>query len=549
MDSEAKQPTGAQLRTVVAASAAGTAFEWYDFLVFGSLATVIAQRFFTGLEPNAAYIFALLTFAAGFAVRPLGALIFGHFGDSIGRKTTFLITITLMGLATFAIGFLPTYDSVGLTAPVLLVALRMLQGFALGGEYGGAVIYVAEHAPKGRRGFLTGWIQTSAAVGLGAALGVVLLTRTLIGEAAFTDWGWRVPFLLSIGLFAFSLFLRLRLQESPAFERIRDEGTLSRAPLLESFFNWKYLRIVLIALFAIMMPQGTLWYTASFYVPSFLEKVLKVDPVTINVLMIEAVAASTVLYVFFAALSDWVGRKPIMLLGILGSALTFFPAFHLMVEYANPALARANAASPVTVTADPATCTIQFDPIGKTEYISSCDIAKAALAQAGVGYTSVDGASGTLAVVHAGSADVQGVNAGAPDAAARKAVRAEFTKRLRSALDAAGYPAKADPAQVNRQGLFYIMLWFVVCATALYGPLAAALVELFPTRIRYSALSLPYHIGTGWFGGFLPAIAVAIVTATGNIYSGLWFPVITAGIATVFGLFFLPETKNRDIND
>jgi len=549
MTSEAQEPTAQELRTVVAASAAGTAFEWYDFLVFGSLATIIAQRFFTGLEPNAAYIFALLTFAAGFAVRPLGALIFGHFGDRIGRKTTFLVTITLMGIATFAIGFLPTFDVVGLVAPVLLVSLRMLQGLAIGGEYGGAVIYVAEHAPKGKRGLLTGWIQTSAAVGLAAALGVILLTRTVIGEAAFTDWGWRVPFLLSIGLFGVSIFMRLRLQESPAFRKIRDEGTLSRAPLIESFFRWRNLRIVLIVLFALMMPQGTIWYTASFYVPSFLEKVLKVDPVTINVLMIEAVAASSLLYVFFAWLSDFIGRKPIMLFGILGAALSFFPAFHLMVEYANPALARANATSPVSVTADPASCTIQFDPIGKTEYTNSCDIAKAALAQAGVGYTSNDGPPGSLAVVHVGKTDVASVDTNANDPAARKAMRSGLQARLRAALDGAGYPAKADPAQVNRRGLFYILLWFVVCATALYGPLAAALVELFPTRIRYSALSLPYHIGTGWFGGFLPAIAVAIVTATGNIYSGLWFPVVTAGIAVIFGLFALPETKNRDIHE
>jgi MFS family permease len=549
MDSELTKPSAGELRTVVVASAAGTAFEWYDFLVFGSLASIIAQRFYSGVEANAAYIFALLTFAAGFAVRPLGALIFGHFGDRIGRKTTFLITITLMGLATFAIGFLPTFNQVGIAAPIMLISLRMLQGLAIGGEYGGAAIYVAEHAPPKGRGFLTGWIQTSAAFGLMGALGVVLFTRQQIGEAAFAEWGWRVPFLLSIGLFLLSLFMRLRLHESPAFRRIRDANQLSRAPLIESFFKWSNLRLVLIALFSVMMAQGTVWYTASFYVPAFLEKTLKLDQVTINILMLKAVAVSSVLYVFFGWLSDLIGRKPIMLLGITGAAITFFPAFHLMVEYANPALAHANANAPVTVSADPASCTIQFDPVGKAEYTSSCDIAKAALAQAGVGYTSKEGPAGSLAVVHVGQSDVQSINATAPDAAGRKAQRGAFEKQLRSALNAAGYPEKADPAQVNKRGLLYILIWFVVCATALYGPQAAALVELFPTRIRYSAMSLPYHVGTGWFGGFLPATAVAIVTATGNIYAGLWFPVVTAALAVVIGVLFLPETKNRDIQD
>jgi MFS family permease len=548
MDSEVKEPTLAELRTVVVASAAGTAFEWYDFLVFGSLATVIAQRFYTGLEPTAAFIFALLTFAAGFAVRPLGALIFGHFGDRVGRKRTFLVTITLMGVATFAIGFLPTFDVAGLIAPVLLISMRLLQGLAIGGEYGGAAIYVAEHAPHGRRGLLTGWIQTSAAVGLAAALGVILTTRTIIGEAAFTDWGWRVPFLLSVGLFGISIFMRLRLKESPAFLRISAEGNLSRAPLLESFFKWPNLRLVLIALFALMMPQGTIWYTASFYLPSFLERVLKVDPVTVNELMIAAVAVSSVLYVFFAWLSDFVGRKPVMILGIAGAAISFFPAFHLLTEYANPALARATLEAPVRVTADPGTCTIQFDPIGRAEFTSSCDIAKAALAQAGVGYTSESGLRGSLALVHIGTKAVESVDTSLSDPAARKKLRGEFQARLRAALDGAGYPAKADPAQVDKLGVLGILLWFVVCITALYGPLAAALVELFPTRIRYSALSLPYHVGTGWFGGFLPAIAFAIVTATGDLYSGLWFPVLTAGAGIIIGLFLLPETKNRDIH-
>ncbi|MFO1187505.1 MAG: MFS transporter [Alphaproteobacteria bacterium] len=482
-------------------------------------------------------------------MRPLGALFFGHFGDRVGRKVTFLITITLMGLATFAIGFLPTYDTAGMTAPVLLISLRLLQGFALGGEYGGAAIYVAEHAPSGLRGFLTGWIQTSAGVGFASALGVIIVTRTTIGEAAFADWGWRVPFLLSFGLLVISIFMRMRLKESPAFHRIKEEGALSDAPLIESFFNWRNLRLVLLALFAIMISQGAIWYTVSFYLPSYLERVLKVDGLIVNQLMIVAIAVSTVLYVFFAWLSDLIGRKIVMMAGILGAVLTLFPGVKLITQYANPALVEASVSSPVRVSADPATCTIQFDPIGKTEYTASCDIAKASLAQAGVGYTSIDGPVGAPALVHIGAAEVVGVELTGLSADQRKAGRAEFQSRLRAALDTAGYPAKADPARVDRLGILKVLLWFVVCACALYGPQAAALVELFPTRIRYSALSLPYHIGTGWFGGFMPAIAFAIVTATGNLYSGLWFPVVVGAISLVVGLLLLPETKNRDIHD
>jgi MFS family permease len=548
MESAIKEPTGAELRLVVAASAAGTAFEWYDFLVFGLLADIFAKRFFAGLNPSAGLIFALLAFAAGFAVRPFGALIFGHFGDRLGRKGAFLVTISLMGLATFAIGFLPTYDQVGIVAPVLLISIRMLQGLAIGGEYGGAAIYVAEHARPGRRGWLTGWIQTSAAFGLAGAIGIVLLTRTSIGEEAFTAWGWRVPFLLSIGLFGISIFMRLRLHESPAFLRVQQEGALSRAPLLEAFFNWRHLKLVLVALFSILMAQGTVWYTASFYAPVFVQNVLKVSAVTVNEIMLMAVGVSAVLYVFFGWLSDIVGRKPVMLLGIAGASLTFFPAFHLLTEYANPALAQASRTSPVIVVADPATCTIQFDPIGKAEFTSSCDIAKSALAQAGVSYQAEAGPPAKLAIVRIGNAELEGVDARVSDPSARKAIKNDFQKRLRAALGAAGYPEKADPARIDKPRLLGVFLWFVLCATALYGPMAAALVELFPTRIRYSALSLPYHVGIGWFGGFLPAIAFAIVTATGDIYAGLWYPVVTAGLAAVIGLFTLPETKGRDIN-
>lgn len=547
MAGEVKEPNAKELRTIVTASAAGTAFEWDDFLVFGSLYGVIAQRFTAGLEETASIIFALLIFAAGFAVRPLGALIFGHIGDRVGRKGAFIITITLMGVATFAIGFLPTFDQAGILAPILLISLRLVQGLALGGEYGGAAIYVAEHSPAKKRGLMTGWIQASASVGLAGALIVVLITRTTIGEEAFLDWGWRVPFLLSAGLFAISVYMRVKLHESPAFLKVRAEGKLSKAPLAESFFKWQNLKIVLLALASLMAAQGVVWYTAHFYAQVFLQSTLKVDPVTVNRILIIVMIAATFLYVFWAWLSDHIGRKPIVAFGIGGAALSFFPGFHMLAEFANPDLVRANETSPVVVVADPDNCTVQFDPIGKTEFTTSCDIAHAALAQAGVGYKKEKGPAGAMALIRIGTAELESIDVSAEDAAGRKEIKADFQKRLRAALGAAGYPEKADPAKVNEGGIIAVMMWFVVLATALYGPQAATLVELFPTRIRYSALSLPYHVGTGWFGGFLPATVFAIVAATGDIYAGLWYPVIVATICVLFTIFVLPETRHRNI--
>jgi len=535
-----------QLRRVVVASAAGTTFEWYDFFIFGSLASIIAKRFFTGVDETSGFIFALLVFAAGFAVRPLGALVFGHVGDRLGRKGAFIVTISLMGLATFAIGLLPTFDQVGIAAPILLVALRICQGFAIGGEYGGAAIYVAEHAKAGRRGYLTSWIQTSAAFGLGGALIVILVTRTAMGEEAFTDWGWRIPFLLSIGLFALSLWIRLKLEESPLFRRIQARGEIAKSPLAESFFQWRNLRIVLVVLFALMAAQGTVWYSAYFYGQFFLERVLKVEPATVNGLLLIVVAVSAVLYVFFGWLSDYIGRKPPMVAGMLVAAVTFFPGFQYLTGAANPKLAEASRSAPVVVIADPGGCSFQFDPIGRAEFTSACDIAKRSLATAGVSYRNETASVGSPVVVRIGAAEIAIEDDAAPATALERRRLAEA--KIRETLIAAGYPERADPALVNRVGVLAVLIWFIACATALYGPLAAALVELFPTRIRYTALSLPYHIGTGWFGGFMPATAFAIVAATGNIYAGLWYPVIVAGVSFVLAMIFLPETKDRNID-
>ena|ERR1700741_2768940 len=537
-----------RLFTVVAASATGTVFEWYDFFVFGSLTAIMAKLFFAGVNETAAYIFALLAFAAAFAARPIGALVFGRIGDRMGRKFAFLITISLMGLATFAIGLLPTYATAGMTAPILLIAMRLIQGFALGGEYGGAAIYVAEHAPAGKRGAYTGWIQTSAAAGLLVALLVVFATRRAIGEEAFAAWGWRVPYLVSLVLLVVSVWIRLRLHESPVFQKMREEGKLCKAPFTESFLRWKSLRTVLIALFAIMAAQGVVWYTFHFYVQTFLDKVLKVDSGTINEVLMVAVAASMPMYAFFAWLSDKIGRKILMFTAIALSAIGFFPLFHALAEAANPALVAAQAAAPVSVIADSSTCSLQFDPVGKAQFVSSCDIAKSALAGAGISYANVEAPKSALAQVRVGQAVIPGIEGSGMAAAEVKTARAAFEARLKAALTAAGYPEKADPARFDTRRVIGILLIFMVLATMLYGPQAAALVELFPSRIRYTALSLPYHIGTGWFGGFLPAAVFAIQAASGDVYYGLWYPTIVAGFCAVVCLFFLPETHKRDIN-
>lgn len=549
-DLSGKKPPS--LRTVVAASAAGTTFEWYDFFVFGSLIQVISKTFFSGLPETAGYIAALALFGAGFAFRPLGALVFGRIGDKAGRKGAFLITVVLMGGATFAIGLLPTYAQAGLIAPALLVLMRILQGFALGGEYGGAAIYVAEHAPADARGRSTSWVQTSAAFGLFGALLVILISRLVVGRffgpEAFDAWGWRIPFLFSAGLLAVSIWMRLKLSESPAFAKMKAEGAGSKAPLKEAFGEWKNLKIVLLALCAIMAAQGAVWYTAFFYTQTFLEKFLKVDPATINLLMMAATAVSAVLYVVFGWLSDKVGRKKVMLFGMTLMLVAYFPAFHLLTQAANPALAEAVARTPVVVIADPAECSLQFDPVGRAAFTSSCDIAKTTLANAGVSYSNQAGPPGAPARVKVGETVISSTSAVGLPRDQAKLVKAGVEAEIKSALAAAGYPAKADPERMNLPGVFGILLVFVVASTCLFGPLAAALVELFPTRIRYSAMSLPYHIGTGWIGGFVPFTAFAIVAATGNIYSGLWYPFAFTLLSVVTCLLFLPETNGRPLD-
>ena len=540
------------LRTVVAASAAGTAFEWYDFFVFGSLTQVISRTFFSGLPETAGYVAALALFGAGFLFRPIGALVFGRIGDRLGRKGAFLVTVTLMGGATFAIGLLPSYAQAGIAAPGLLVLMRIIQGFALGGEYGGAAIYVAEHARVDARGRSTGWVQTSAAFGLFAALLVILLSRLVIGRqfgpAAFDAWGWRIPFLVSAGLLAISIYMRLKLAESPAFARMKARGEGSKAPYAEAFGQWPNLKVVVLALVAIMSAQGAVWYTAFFYSQTFMEKFLKVEPATINFLMMAATAVSAIGYVWFGWLSDRIGRKPVMLFGMALMLVAYFPGFHGLSRTLNPALAEAEARTPVTVIADPNDCSLQFDPIGKASFTSSCDIAKGALANAGVSYSNLPAPMGAPAMVRVGLITIPSADARGLPKDVAKSVRVSIEAKVKAALAHAGYPAKADPARMNLWGAFGVLLVFVIAATALYGPIAACLVELFPTRIRYTGMSLPYNIGTGWIGGFVPFTAFAIVAAVGNIYSGLWYPFAFTALSVVTCLILLPETKERPLD-
>ncbi|WP_068876480.1 MULTISPECIES: MFS transporter [unclassified Phenylobacterium] len=541
-----RKPTS--LRTVVAASAAGTTFEWYDFFVFGSLTGVISKTFFTGLPETAGLAAALALFGAGFLFRPLGALVFGRIGDKAGRKGAFLATVLLMGGATVAIGLLPSYTQAGIIGPALLILMRIIQGFALGGEYGGAAIYVAEHAPANGRGRATSWIQTSAAFGLFGALIVILLTRLAVGNEAFDAWGWRVPFLFSGVLLAISIWMRLKLTESPEFAKLKAEGNETKAPFKEAFGHWPNLKLVLIALVGVMFAQGAVWYTAFFYVQTFMERFLKVPPETINLLMLSATAASAVLYVFFGWLSDRIGRKAVMLFGMVLMTAAYFPGFQMLSKTLNPALAEAQAATPVVVIADPADCSVQFDPVGKASFVSSCDIAKSTLANAGVSYRNEAGAPGQPALVRIGAQTIPSTSAEGRSPAVAKAVKASVETRLKTALAQAGYPAKADPARMNLFGAFGVLLVFVTAATALYGPIAACLVELFPTRVRYTAMSLPYHIGTGWVGGFVPFTAFAIVTTVGDLYSGLWYPLAFTAISIVVCLIFLPETKGKPLS-
>ena len=527
----AKAPTGREERKIIFASSLGTVFEWYDFFLYGALATVLSKQFFAGVNDTTAFIFALMAFAAGFLVRPFGALVFGRLGDMIGRKYTFLMTIVLMGLSTFAVGLLPTYASIGIAAPIMLVLLRMLQGLALGGEYGGAATYVAEHAPPGKRGFNTSWIQSTATLGLLLSLVVVLGCRYLTGDE-FEVWGWRLPFLLSIVLLCISTWIRMSMHESPAFVKMKAEGKSSKSPIRESFGKWENLKIVLIALFGINAGQAVTFYTAQFYVLFFLTQMLKMDPAQANTLLIISVVIGAPFFIFFGWLSDRVGRKPILMMGLLLATVLYFPLFKALSHYANPQIDAASRQSPIVVMADPSTCTFQFDPVGKARFDSPCDKVKSFLVKQGLPYTSVSAAPGTPVQVSVGEQQIQGFDEAA----------------MRAAISAAGYPAKADPSAVNQPMVVLVMVMLTLIATMTYGPLAAVMVELFPTRIRYTSMSLPYHIGNGWFGGFLPTVSFALVVYTGDIFYGLWYPVLITGVSLVVGMLCLKETRNVNID-
>jgi MFS family permease len=548
---EAARPMTGEEKKVIFASSLGTVFEWYDFYLYGSLAAIIAKQFFSGLDPTSGFIFALLAFAAGFIVRPFGALVFGRLGDMIGRKYTFLVTILLMGGSTFIVGLLPTYASIGVAAPIILIILRMLQGLALGGEYGGAATYVAEHAPQGKRGAYTSWIQTTATLGLFLSLIVILGTRTILGEEAFADWGWRVPFLLSIVLLGVSVWIRLSMNESPAFKKMKEEGKTSKAPLTESFGKWSNLKVVLLALFGLVAGQAVVWYSGQFYALFFLTSVLKVDGATANILVAASLIIGTPFFLLFGTLSDKIGRKPIILAGLLLACVTYFPLFNALTNAANPALADAQAKNQIVVTAAAGDCSFQGNPVAREiDFKKSCDIAKRFLAQNSVSYENQTAASAGPATVKIGdtviTAPVGNVVAGKFDDASKAAIDG-FKAEVKAALAAAGYPAKADPAKVNKPLIIGILTILVIYVTMVYGPIAAMLVELFPTRIRYTSMSLPYHIGNGWFGGLMPTIAFAMVAQNGNMFYGLWYPIVIAAVTFVIGLLFVPETKDVDI--
>jgi MFS family permease len=539
------RPMTPEEKKVIFASSLGTVFEWYDFYLYGTLAVIIGNQFFSALDPASRTIFSLLAFAAGFIVRPFGALVFGRLGDMIGRKYTFLVTILIMGLSTFIVGLLPSYASIGLAAPVILIILRMLQGLALGGEYGGAATYVAEHAPHGKRGLFTSWIQTTATLGLFLSLLVILGTRTLLGEAAFADWGWRIPFLLSVVLLGISVWIRLSMNESPAFKKMKEEGKTSKAPLTESFGEWKNLKVVILALVGLTMGQAVVWYTGQFYALFFLTGALKVDGPTANILIALGLIIGTPFFIVFGALSDKIGRKPIIMAGCLIAALTYFPLFKALTEAANPDLAAAQANSKVVVTADPKECSFQFNPTGTSKFTSSCDIAKQVLSAGSVSYENVEGAG--PAKITIGDRTIESYSSAGLAGDALKAKDADFKKQVATALKEHGYPTKADPAKMNKPLIVAILTLLVIYVTMVYGPIAAMLVEMFPTRIRYTSMSLPYHIGNGWFGGLLPATGLAIVAQTGNMYNGLWYPIIFASITFVIGMLFVKETKDVDI--
>ena len=541
----------ANMALVIGASSLGTIFEWFDFYIFGTLTAIIGTHFFEvkGINPTTAFIFALLAFAAGFIVRPLGAFIFGRIGDRIGRKTTFLVTMILMGLSTFAVGLLPDYSQIGLLAPWSLIGLRLVQGLALGGEYGGAATYVAEHTSPGRRGQLTAWIQTTATLGLLLSLVIIAVTRTHLGEDVFKAWGWRVPFLCSIVLLIVSVWIRLQIQESPLFETAKAEGKLSKAPFAEAFLRWDNLKLVLLALFGLVAGQGVVWYGGQFYALFFLQNLLHVDPNTAYFLIGAALVIATPFFVIFGWLSDKIGRKPVILAGLLLAVVGYLPLFHMLTAAVNPALEKAQGAAPVTVVADPAACALQFDPVGKTKFLQSCDIAKSFLAKGGISYGNQAAPSGSLAVIRIGQATVPSYEGKGLDADAAKAASDDFKKRMGAALKAAGYPEKADPAGIDKPKAIAILTALVLLVCMVYAPMAAALVEMFPTRIRYSSMSVPYHFGNGWFGGLLPAIAFTITATTGGMYDGLLYPIAVAAVTFVIGFFFVKDNRGRDLAD
>ena len=543
----APRPMTPEEKKVIFASSLGTVFEWYDFYLYGSLAAIIAKQFFSGLDEGSAFIFALLAFAAGFIVRPFGALFFGRLGDMIGRKYTFLVTIVLMGLSTFIVGLLPNYATIGVAAPVILIALRLLQGLALGGEYGGAATYVAEHAPHDKRGAYTSWIQTTATLGLFLSLMVILGTRTLIGEVEFADWGWRVPFLVSIFLLGVSVYIRLSMNESPAFAKMKAEGKTSKAPLSESFGEWKNLKIVILALIGLTAGQAVVWYSGQFYALFFLTQALKVDGASANIYVAISLLIGTPFFVIFGVLSDKIGRKPIIMAGCLLAVLTYFPVFEALTKAANPDLYAAQQKNKVIVTANPRECSFQFNPTGTVKFTSSCDIAKQVLASSSVSYENAVASAGEVATIKIGDVVISGYSSKGLPAVEAKAKDAEFKKAVAENLKLAGYPAKADMAKVDKVAVIAILAYLVLLVTMVYGPIAAMLVEMFPTRIRYTSMSLPYHIGNGWFGGLLPTTAFAIVAQTGNMYNGLWYPIIIAGMTFVIGMLFIKETKDVDI--
>jgi len=534
-------------RKVIFASSLGTVFEWYDFYLYGSLAAIIAKHFFAGVNETTAFIFALLAFAAGFAVRPFGAIVFGRLGDMIGRKHTFLITIVIMGVSTAVVGLLPAYSTIGVAAPIILITLRLLQGLALGGEYGGAATYVAEHAPKGKRGFFTSWIQTTATLGLFLSLLVIMACRTVLGTEAFEAWGWRIPFLLSILLLIISVYIRLQLAESPVFMKMKEEGKASKAPLTESFGRWENLKVVIMSLLGGTAGQAVVWYTGQFYALFFLLQTLKIDPQTANLLIAGSLLLGPPFFVFFGSLSDRIGRKKIIMTGCILAALTYFPIFHGLTQFGNPDVFAAQEKNPVTVVADPSACAFQFDPVGKAKFVSSCDMAKSLLAKRAIPYENLKAETGAVAQVHIGDKVIASFEGAGMPAAEFKVQSEVFTAQLAASLKEAGYPEKADPAKINHLMMLVLLTVLVIYVTMVYGPIAAWLVELFPTRIRYTSMSLPYHIGNGWFGGFLPTVAFAMVAATGDIYYGLWYPIVIAVMTAVLGILFLPETKDRDI--